>query len=158
MGATRGPGKLLDIAKETGVSGDYLNALEILEVSVQEVVNKPLVMNVSAVIAAVLGEAGVPASLMRGIVLIARCAGLVGHLYEDMNNPIGARPVVRGTEEYRLPGLICWPRQGSHGSFYPFLYFPGNLRRLFPLGLNIGAPMTIRMAPGHFRKLLRGHR
>ena len=82
-------GKLLDITKETGVGGDYLRALEILEVSVQEVVNKPLVMNVSAVIAAALGEAGVPASLMRGIVLIARCAGLVGHLFEEMNNPIG---------------------------------------------------------------------
>ena len=82
-------GKLLDITKEMGVSGDYLRALEILEISVLEVVNKPLVMNVSAVIAAALGEAGVPASLMRGIVLIARCAGLVGHLYEEMNNPIG---------------------------------------------------------------------
>ena len=82
-------GKLLEITRETGVSGDYLHALELLEVSVREVVNKPLVMNVSAVIAAVLGEAGVPAPLMRGIVLIARCAGLVGHLYEEKNNPIG---------------------------------------------------------------------
>ena len=71
------------------MSGDYLRALEILEVSVQEVVNKPLVMNASAVIAAALGEAGVPAPLMRGIVLIARCAGLVGHLFEEKNNPIG---------------------------------------------------------------------
>ena len=46
-------------------------------------------MNVSAAIAAVLAEAGVPAPLMRGIVLTARCAGLVGHLFEEMNNPIG---------------------------------------------------------------------
>jgi hypothetical protein len=26
---------------------------------------------------------------MRGIVLTARCAGLVGHLQEEMNNPAG---------------------------------------------------------------------
>lgn len=26
--------------------------------------------------------------MMRGIVLTARCAGLVGHLFEEMNNPI----------------------------------------------------------------------
>ena len=82
-------GRLLEVAREIGVNGEYLSALEILEAAVQEVINKPLVMNVSAAIAAVLGEAGVPASLMRGIVLIARCAGLVGHLFEEMNNPIG---------------------------------------------------------------------
>ncbi len=35
-----------------------------------------------------LGEAGVPAMLMRGIVLTARCAGLVGHLFEEMRNPV----------------------------------------------------------------------
>ena len=82
-------GKLLEIAQEAGVDGEYLSALENLEVGVQEVINKPLVMNVSAVIAAVLAEAGVPAPLMRGMVLTARCAGLVGHLFEEMNNPIG---------------------------------------------------------------------
>lgn len=82
-------GRLLQIARETGVSGQYLNALDLLEGGVQEVINKSIVMNVSAAIAAVLAEAGVPASLMRGIVLTARCAGLVGHLFEEMNNPIG---------------------------------------------------------------------
>jgi citrate synthase len=58
-----------------------------LEASLQEVIGKPLVTNISAAIGAVLGEAGVPSKLMRGIVLTARCAGLVGHLYEEMNNP-----------------------------------------------------------------------
>lgn len=82
-------GRLLQIAREAGVSGQYLNALDTLEAGVQEVINKSIVMNVSAAIAAVLAEAGVPASLMRGIVLTARCAGLVGHLFEEMNNPIG---------------------------------------------------------------------
>lgn len=82
-------GRLLQIAKDAGVSGQYLDALHLLEASVQEVINKSIVMNVSAAIAAALAEAGVPASLMRGVVLTARCAGLVGHLFEEMNNPIG---------------------------------------------------------------------
>ncbi len=81
--------KLLQIAGEAELEGEYLGALELLENAVQEVINKSLVMNVSAAIAAVLAEAGVPAPLMRGIVLTARCAGLVGHLFEEMNNPIG---------------------------------------------------------------------
>jgi citrate synthase len=53
----------------------------------REVTGKPLVTNISAAIAAVLGEAGVPSSLMRGIVLTARCAGLAGHLLEETENP-----------------------------------------------------------------------
>lgn len=81
--------KLLQVAREAEVEGVYLGALELLENAVQEVINKSLAMNVSAAIAAVLAEAGVPAPLMRGIVLTARCAGLVGHLFEEMNNPIG---------------------------------------------------------------------
>lgn len=81
--------KLLQIAREAEVDGEYLSALELLENAVEEVINKSLVMNASAAIAAVLAEAGVPAPLMRGIVLTARCAGLVGHLFEEMNNPIG---------------------------------------------------------------------
>ncbi len=80
--------KLLEIARQAGAAGDHIAALEMLEAALQKALGKPLVMNVSAAIAAVLGEAGVPAALMRGIVLTARCAGLVGHLFEEMNNPI----------------------------------------------------------------------
>ena len=46
---------------------------------------KRVKLAISALI--VLGAAGIPAPLMRGTVLTARCAGLVGHLYEEMNNP-----------------------------------------------------------------------
>ena len=58
-----------------------------LEAALREVVGKPLVTNISAAIAAALGEAGIPSTMMRGIVLTARCAGLVGHLHEEMQNP-----------------------------------------------------------------------
>jgi citrate synthase len=79
--------RLLDFAEEVGVEGDHIAAMQLLEKSLQEVTGKKLVTNISAAIAAVLGEAGVPAPLMRGIVLTARCAGLVGHLHEEMNRP-----------------------------------------------------------------------
>ena len=32
-------------------------------------------------------EAGIPSAMMRGVVLTARCAGLVGHLFEEMRDP-----------------------------------------------------------------------
>jgi citrate synthase len=36
-----------------------------------------------------LAEAGVPSLMMRGVVLVARCAGLVGHILEESASPVG---------------------------------------------------------------------
>lgn len=66
-----------------------LGAVYALETALTETLGKPLVMNVSAAMAAVMAHAELPAQLMRGVVLIARCAGLVGHVFEEMNNPVG---------------------------------------------------------------------
>jgi citrate synthase len=79
--------RLLEVATEAGADGEFIAAMHLLESSLQEILGKPLVTNISAAIAAVLGEAGIPAELMRGVVLTARCAGLVGHLYEEMRDP-----------------------------------------------------------------------
>ena len=79
--------RLIEVATEIGVDGQFIAAMQGLESSLQQITGKTLVTNISAAIAAVLGEARIPSTLMRGIVLTARCAGLVGHLYEEMNNP-----------------------------------------------------------------------
>jgi citrate synthase len=79
--------RLIDITREAGAGGEYLEAMLLLRDALREALGKPLVMNISAAIAAALAEAGIPSPLMRGIVLTARCAGLVGHLYEEMNDP-----------------------------------------------------------------------
>lgn len=81
-------GRLLEVARNAGVHGEYIAAGELLESAVREEIGKPLVTNISAAIAMVLGEIGIPAMLMRGVVLTARCAGLVGHLFEEMNHPV----------------------------------------------------------------------
>jgi citrate synthase len=82
--------RLLEIVKSAGAKGDYLRALTALESAVQKTVGKNLVTNVSAAIAVALGEAGVPAKAVRGIVLTARCAGLAGHVYEESQAPAAA--------------------------------------------------------------------
>lgn len=79
--------RLIEVAEECGAAGTFIDAMGLLEKALFEVTGKELVTNISAAIAAVLGEAGIPATLMRGIVLTARCAGLVGHLHEEMQNP-----------------------------------------------------------------------
>lgn len=92
--------KLLEIARSEEIEGEHIAAVETLQQALHDVLGKPLVTNISAAIGAVLGEAGVPAAMMRGVVLTARCAGLVGHLFEEMQNPaahelwIGAQSAV----------------------------------------------------------------
>jgi citrate synthase len=66
----------------------FLDALARLERALEVHLGRKLVTNVSSAIAVALAEAGVPAKAMRGIVLTARCAGLAGHLYEEMQRPI----------------------------------------------------------------------
>jgi citrate synthase len=81
--------RLVQIVTDAGAKGDFVAALAALEHAVQETIGKNLVTNVSAAIAVALGEAGVPAKAVRGIVLTARCAGLAGHVFEEIQSPVG---------------------------------------------------------------------
>ena len=80
--------RLIEIVKSTDTRGDYLEALDVLVPAVEQVTGKKLVVNVSAAIAVALGEAGVDARAMRGLILTARCAGLAGHIFEEMQSPL----------------------------------------------------------------------
>ncbi|MFQ5658993.1 MAG: citryl-CoA lyase [Gammaproteobacteria bacterium] len=79
--------RLLEVAETAGVKGDYIKAMHQVESCLERELGKKLPTNISAAMAAVLAEAGLPAKIMRGIVLTARCGGLVGHLLEEMENP-----------------------------------------------------------------------
>lgn len=66
-----------------------LQAARAIEKALSEELGRPLVMNVSTALAVILLDAEIPAAMIRGVVLIARCAGLVGHLLEETEQPIG---------------------------------------------------------------------
>ena len=57
--------------------------------AVHEVWGKPLTMNVSMPIAAVLLDLGFPAAAAKAVPLLARTAGLLAHLAEEQEQPIG---------------------------------------------------------------------
>lgn len=79
--------RLLQLTRDAGTEGRYLKALGALDRAMRAEYSGKLAMNVSAAIAAALGEAGVPAKAMRGVSLTARCAGLAGHLHEELHHP-----------------------------------------------------------------------
>jgi citrate synthase len=79
--------RLIEIARSQRVPGHYIEALRQLESAVTQVLGRPLPTNVSAAIAVALREVEIPPEAIRGVVLTARCAGLAGHLLEEMRDP-----------------------------------------------------------------------
>lgn len=90
--------RLLEIVESADTGGTYMAALGVLVPAVRKVTGKELVVNVSAAIAAALGEAGIEAGAMRGLIMTARCAGLAGHVFEEMQSPI-AEVIWRAAEK-----------------------------------------------------------
>lgn len=78
--------KLIEVARVNGAPGRYIEALGLLDSAITEVLGRALPANVSSAIAVVLREADIPTQAMRGVVLTARCAGLAGHLLEEMRS------------------------------------------------------------------------
>ena len=81
--------RILALAEERGVAGRHVAMARRIEKAVAEVWGRPLVMNVSMPIAAVLLDLDFPAAMIKAIPLLARTASLLAHLAEERQNPIG---------------------------------------------------------------------
>jgi len=82
--------KLLDLARaEPELAGNKIRALEQLSAAVDETAGRPITINATGAVAALLGEIGVPTAVMRGFAVISRAAGLVAHIVEEQNSPSG---------------------------------------------------------------------
>ena len=94
--------KLLELARaEPDLAGRHLGALEALSKAVDEVWGRPVTINATGAVAALLGEIGVPTSVMRGFAVISRAAGLVAHVVEEQRSPSGR--FIWGTVEHAIP-------------------------------------------------------
>jgi len=81
--------RLLAVTTEAGVAGKHIEVAALVERLVPEIWNRPLAMNVSGAIAAVLLDAGYPLLAVKGVPMLARTAGLIAHLTEEQQRPIG---------------------------------------------------------------------
>ena len=80
---------LFDVAANLKMDYRYIEAAEIIETLVPDFYKKPLRLNVSAAIPAVLLGAGFPVNALKGIPILARTGGLLAHLHEEAAKPIG---------------------------------------------------------------------
>jgi citrate synthase len=81
--------RILELADARGVSGRHVLLARELREAVARAWGRPLTMNVAMPIAAVLLDLGFPSSSVKAIPILARTAGLLAHLTEEQQEPIG---------------------------------------------------------------------
>ena len=98
--------ELLAVAKQHRIGGSHIAIAHAVENMLPQIVGKPLVMNVSAAIAAVLLDAGFPLLAVKGVPLLARTASLVAHLLEEQERPIGFALAETGASSVEYDGML----------------------------------------------------
>jgi len=81
--------RLIEVATDAGVAGKHVAIANTLEKLLPQLIGRPLALNVSGAIPAVLLDCGYPLPALKGVPLLARTAGLVAHLLEEQQRGIG---------------------------------------------------------------------
>ena len=80
---------LLAIAAEENLYGPHLRLFEAIGRVHPQVLGRRLPLNGAGTCGAALADLDLPPSLLRGFALLARTAGLLGHLAEEQRRPLG---------------------------------------------------------------------
>lgn len=93
--------RLFELAAEHGLSGPYVRLMQQVSASAERALNKPgqLPVNATGALGALSSELGIPWRLCRGLAVIGRSVGLVGHIAEELRNPIAREIWERVDEE-----------------------------------------------------------
>jgi len=78
---------LIALAQEYKMPGHHIRALQTLSTQIDLVYGRHITINATGAIPAVLGEIGFPQEVMRGVAVVSRAAGLVGHILEEQREP-----------------------------------------------------------------------
>jgi citrate synthase len=107
-------GALFDVARAAGTDLRFVAIAEAAEKLMPQVLQRDLRLNVSGAIPAVLLGAGFPVQALKGVPILARTAGLIAHLFEEISNPIGFALSYQATREMVYEGEL--PEGfGAHG-------------------------------------------
>jgi len=90
--------RILELADARGVGGPHVALARAFRDAVAEAYGRPLTMNVSMPIAAVMLDLGFPAAAVKAVPVLARTASLLAHLAEEQEQPIGFLMAARAEE------------------------------------------------------------
>lgn len=93
--------RLFAIAREQGFHGPYIALMERVADEAARVYGKVLPINATGAIGACCSELGIAWTACRGIGVLARAIGLVGHIMEEMHSPIAKEIWTRAEDEAR---------------------------------------------------------
>ena len=96
------------MAEETGFSGPYLRLVKAIARQAESVSGKVLPVNATGAIGALCCEMGFDWKICRGLGVMARAVGLVGHILEESRQPMAEEVwhlvEEQATEHFRTPG------------------------------------------------------
>jgi len=98
--------QLFSVAREHGANLDFIAIADAVERQMPEAVGKALKLNVSAAIPAVLLGIGFPLQALKGVPILARTAGLIAHLNEELTQSIGFALSYQATRELVYDGEL----------------------------------------------------
>jgi len=90
--------RLFELAARHGFSGRYVELMRLLSEEAERSYGRSLPVNATGAIGAIASEMGIPWQVGRGLGIMARAIGLVGHVVEELRNPM-ALEVWQRTEE-----------------------------------------------------------
>ena len=97
--------RILELADDRGVSGPNVELARAFRDAVVTVWGRPLTMNVSMPIAAVMLDLGFRRAAVKAVPILARTASLLAHLAEEQEQPLGLRLAAAAEEAVRYePG------------------------------------------------------
>jgi citrate synthase len=91
--------RLYEVAAANGFSGRYVELMNQVAEEATRALGKPLPVNATGAIGALAGELEIPWQVTRGLAVIARAIGLVGHLQEEIAEPLATEIWTRVDEE-----------------------------------------------------------
>ena len=90
--------RILELADERGVSGPHVRLARCFRDAVAGTWGRPLTMNVSMSIAAVMLDLGFSPTAVKAVPILARTAGVLAHLAEEQDHPLGLLMAARAEE------------------------------------------------------------
>ena len=81
--------RLLQLADELGVAAAHVTCLRATAAAADAIYTRHLPINATGAIAAIMLDTGFPLDALKAIPILARTAGILAHLHEEVGRPIG---------------------------------------------------------------------
>jgi len=98
--------RLFEVSRQAGGDQRYVAIAEAVEAAIPSIYQRELRLNVSAAIPAVLLGVGFPVAALKGVPILARTAGLIAHLAEELEQPAGFALSYQATKGYEYTGEL----------------------------------------------------